>query len=187
MTIAQKVRKIIEEGAKKKSNKYEMTGFEHILTVVKFAKILAKKRKADVEVTELSALFHDYASLLENGKYVEEHEIHSAIKAEEILTKFRYPKEKIEIIKDAIYCHRGSKGREKKTVEARCLADADAMAHFNAIPSLFYLAYITYKISDIEEAKKFIRDKLSRSWNKLSPDAREIIKKEYAVAKVILE
>lgn len=186
MNIIEKVIKIIENDAKKKTNFFGIGGFEHILDVNKYAKLLANKRNADEEVVQLAALFHDYSSLLDK-KYIKEHKVHSGIKAEEILLKFHYPKEKIEIIKDAIYCHRGSKKRRKKTIEAKCLADADAMAHFVEIPDLFYLAYATYKIKNRKEAKKFVREKLGRSWGKISPDAKQLIKKEYQAAKIILK
>ena len=186
MAIVSKIKKIISENSKKRGNIYGENGLKHILDVTRFAKILAKKRGTDIELTEIAALFHDYATLLDK-KFVEEHEIYSSKFAQEILSSFNYPQEKINIIKDAIYCHRGSKNREKKTLEAKCLADADAMAHFSNIPSLFYLAYITYKAKTVEEAKKFVRGKLERSWNKLSPDAKQIILKQYDAAKIILE
>jgi len=186
MNIVQKVRKIVEGAKYQKTNIYGVTGLNHIFLVANFARILAQKRKADPEIAELAGLLHDYSCLM-NKKYVDEHEVHSGRKAKEILTKLNYPQEKIDIIIDAIYCHRGSKKRPKKTIEARCLADADAMAHFNSIPSLFYLAYVTYKIQDLKEAKKFVGEKLGRSWKKLSPDAKKIIKAQYEAAKIILK
>ncbi len=186
MNTVNEVRKIIEKDAKKKSNFFGLEGFGHILRVTKYAKILAQKRKADVEVTVLSALFHDYSCLLDK-KYVEEHEHYSSIEAQKILSKLDYPQKKIEIIKSIIYCHRGSKNRKKKTIEARCLVDADAMAHFDDLPSIFYLAYVTYKIEDKKKAKKFIREKLARSWGKISPDAKKLIQKQYQAAQIILK
>jgi len=186
MTIVEKVRKIIEKGGKKKSNFYGLEGLDHVLNVARYAKLLAIKRKADKEVTELAGLFHDYSCLLDK-KYVDKHEEHSGKFAQEILSNLNYPQEKIEIIKDAIYCHRGSKNRPKKTLEAKCLADADAMAHFSEIPGLFYLAYVTYQMSNRHDAKNFVEEKLLRSWNKLSPDAQKIIQKQYEAAKIILK
>jgi len=186
MTIVSKIKQIIIRNSKKRGNIYGENGLKHIFDVAKYAKILARKRRADVEVTEIAALLHDYASLLDK-KYVEEHEIHSSRLAQEILSRFKYPQGKINKIKDAIYCHRGSKNREKKTLEAKCLADADAMAHFSNIPSLFYLAFIPYKAKTSEEARVFVKGKLERSWGKLSSDAQRIIKKQYDAAKLILE
>lgn len=186
MNIVQKVRKIVEGTKNNKNNIYGVTGLDHVLLVAKFSKLLAQKRKANIEIAELAGLLHDY-SCLKNKRYVPEHEIHSGRFAQKILLEYNYPQEKIDIIVDAIYCHRGSKQRPKKTIEARCLADADAMAHFNAIPSLLYLAFVTYKIKKLDEAKKFVRDKLSRSWKKLSPDAKKLVKIQYEAAKVILK
>lgn len=186
MTIVEKVRKIVQKEGKKKTNFYGLEGFNHILNVAYYAKILAEKRGADIESTELAALFHDYSCLVDK-KYVEKHEEHSGKFAQKILARFNYPQRKIEIIKDAIYCHRGSKNRPKETKEAKCLADADAMAHFCEIPALFYLAYVTYKIPDRRRAKEFVKKKLARSWQKISPDAKKIIQNYYQAAEIILD
>jgi uncharacterized protein len=134
----------------------------------------------------IAAWLHDYATFV-SKEYGDNHEAKGAEYAEEILNKLKYPRDKIEIIKDAIYCHRGSKNRPKKTSVAKCLADADAMAHFLSIPSLFYLAYITYEIKDVKKARDFVRGKLSRSWQKISLDGRRMIQSQHDVAEIILE
>ncbi len=186
MKIVEKVRKIVENSTKQKSNIFNITGFIHVEKVVENAEKLAKQRNADVEMVVLAAWLHDYATFVSRD-YVEIHEEKGTEFAEEILNKLSYPKNKIEIIKDAIYSHRGSKNRPKKTLVAKCLTDADAMAHFSAIPSLFYLAYITYGIKDVNKAKDFVREKLARSWSKISPDAQKLILTEHHAVKVILE
>ena len=106
---------------------------------------MAKELKADVEVVEISALLHDYASVINYDLY-EDHHIHGASEAEKILKEFNYPLKKIEQVKDCIISHRGSKVKSKKSQEALCVADADSMAHFDSIGSLYYLAFLLQRI-----------------------------------------
>lgn len=55
---------------------------------------------------------------------------------------------------------------------------ADAVSHFDRVPSLLYLAYAERKMS-IEDGVKFVRAKLERSYNKLSDESKEIYKEKY--------
>jgi uncharacterized protein len=59
-----------------------------------------------------------------------------------------------------------------------CVADADAISHFDSVPSLLYLAYVERKM-DIEQGAQFVRKKLERSYNKLSDESKEIYKVKY--------
>lgn len=47
------------------------------------------------------------------------------------------------------------------------MADADAISHFDNVPSLLYLAYVENGMG-IEEGREFVRNKLMRSFQKLS-------------------
>jgi len=49
------------------------------LPVVKHSLKLGKQLKADLEVLELAALFHDYANLVDNKKFDKEHHRYGAI------------------------------------------------------------------------------------------------------------
>lgn len=118
----------------------EKTGYdfweEHIRYVVKNAVELAKEQGADREIVELGALLHDISMPSEYGTR-EEHHIYGAKIAEELLTKFNYPKEKIEFVKKCVLNHRVSTNSKRETIEEQCIADADAMAHFDCIPLCF--------------------------------------------------
>jgi uncharacterized protein len=145
---------------------------------------MAKKIGANEEIVEIAALLHDYASV-KDYKLYEDHHLHGAELAEQILKKFNYPEDKIEQVKHCILCHRGSKVTQKLTKEDLCVADADSMAHFDSISSLFYLAFFSHKMN-IEEANIWLKEKLERSWKKLSPEAKEIIKDKYLASKTLL-
>lgn len=111
--------------------------------------------------------------------------MHGARLAEEILKDFDYPQNKIDQVKHCIEAHRGSKMAEKLTKEALCVADADSMAHFDSVSSLFYLAFFSHKM-DIDQANDWIREKLQRSWNKFSDEAKGIVRDKYEASRLLL-
>lgn len=150
---------------------------EHIKYVVDNAINLAEKYGADVEIVELGALLHDIAMPSEYGER-EEHNIYGAEIAEELLTKLNYPKEKIECVKSCVLNHRGFKDRPRNTIEEQCVADADVIAHFDCIPSLFALAYKEMNLP-IQDGAEYVKKKLERDFNKLSAISRELLKDRY--------
>lgn len=85
---------------------------------------------------EIAAWLHDIASITDYNLY-EDHYIHGAKIAEEILTSFNYTTSKIELVKLCILNHRGSVLNQNATKEEICVADADAISHYDTILSLF--------------------------------------------------
>ena len=150
---------------------------EHIKYVVENAVRLANEYGADVEIVELGALLHDIAMPSEYGER-EQHNIYGAEIAEQLLTKLNYPKERIEQVKNCVLNHRGSKDRPRNTIEEQCVADADVIAHFDCIPSLFSLAYKEMNLS-ISDGKEYVKKKLERDYNKLSERTRKILEDRY--------
>ena len=180
------VRSIVEEACKKETNKYGYGIWSHhIVLVVKYGKLLAQRLEADSEIVEVAALLHDYAGLKEES-LTPDHHLHSAQEADKILRSLGYPEDKITAIKQCIVSHRGSINIEKQTAEAICLASADAIAHIDQIPSLFYLVFVQHQM-DINEGTTWIRAKLERSWNKLCPEGKEMIRHKYEAAKKIVQ
>lgn len=150
---------------------------EHIKYVVDNAVKLAKDYGADVEIVELGALLHDIAMPSEYGDR-EEHHIYGAEIAEELLTKLNYPKDRIEKVKKCILNHRSSRKSQRKNIEEQCVADADVIAHFDCIPSLFSLVYKEMNLS-ISDGAEYVKRKLERDYNKLSPRTKEKLKERY--------
>lgn len=183
--ISASIRNIVEEQCKSEDNifGYEIWTY-HIAIVVKYAKLLADKLGADKEIVELAALLHDYASVKDKSMY-EEHHVFGAIEAERILKDYKYDEVKIEKVKECILQHRGSVTLEKTTKEAICIASADAMAHIDQVPSLLHLAYCKKKL-DVDKGADWVFNKIQRSWNKLCPEAKEIIKEKYESSKIML-
>lgn len=157
----------------------------HIVSVVRHSIALAGDLDIDLECAILSAYLHDYASVI-NSEYYENHHIYGAQLADEILNEEGYPKEKIEIVKKCILNHRGSINKKDNSPEIICLSNADAMAHVTEVPSLLYLAY-TKKGMSVDDGRRWVLNKINRSWNKMSDEARNIIANEYAADLIILK
>lgn len=182
--MIEKIRKHVEEQCKKKTNFFTMAAYtHHFVPTVKYAKELAKRTGADKEIVEIAAWLHDIGSI--NGDY-ENHHIFGVGYAEKLLKKFNYPKEKIEKVKHCILTHRGSKKVPRETIEAECVASADAMSNFDDISAMFNLALVIHK-KNIDESREFVKKKLQRYWDKLIPEAKEIIKPKYEAVILLLE
>jgi len=161
----------------KSTNKFGMGCYYHIEAVVKNAEILAEKYNADKEIVMIAAWLHDIASITDYALY-EEHHIHGARMAHELLAELSYDESKILMVQNCIVKHRGSVYLDKNSVEELCVADADAVSHFDSIPSLLYLAYVERQMS-IEEGIEFVKGKLERSFCKLSKESKEYYKDKY--------
>lgn len=174
----------IKEELLKRCNIYkEKYGYDfwndHIKYVVKNSIELAKKYGADVEIVELGALLHDIAMPSEIGSR-EEHNIYGTQIADELLSKLNYPVDRKERVKECVLRHRGSKDLPRNTIEEQCVADADVIAHFDCIPSIFHLAFGKNDMDmSIKDGTEFVKKKLERDFSKLSARTREELKDRY--------
>jgi uncharacterized protein len=150
----------------------------HIVSVVENAVFLAKKFGADIEVVTLAAYLHDIASITDKN-FVKEHHSIGADMSSQFLKGLNYPQEKIEMVYQCILNHRGSRLKEKQTLEEVCVADADAIAHFDNLPSLFFLVFKEMGLG-IDEGTDFIKKKLERSFEKLSAESKAIFQQRYS-------
>lgn len=180
-TLIAHVRQIVEAACRANTNVFGYGIWTHHITdVARNGRRLALTFNADPEVVELAALLHDYASVKDEALY-EDHHVHGPAEAETILRRFGYPEDRIEAVKHAIEAHRGSVEVEGRSAEARCLRNADAMAHVQNVPSLLQLAYAQHGMG-VAEGAAWVRAKLARSWKKLDPDVRELVREEYEAA-----
>lgn len=178
MTITEQIKEELlkRTNSVKEEDKYDFWE-DHIKYVVKNALELADVYNADKEIVELGALLHDIAMPSKIGPR-EEHHIYGTQIAEELLTKYNYPKDRIERVKECVLRHRGSQDLPRNTLEEEIIADADVMAHFDSIPSLFSLAFKRLNL-DIKEGTNYVKEKLERDYNKLSPRTRNYLKERY--------
>lgn len=175
----QNIIEIIEREVTDRCKKYqEKTGsdeWSHIESVTYYALELAEKYGADKEIVALGALLHDINEAFEYGGH-EEHHIYSAEIAVKLLSDLNYPQDRIERVKNCVLNHRGSVLKDKNTVEEECVADADALAHFDLVPKMFLE----------EERKAWIKGKFERDYAKLSEPTKELIKEKYDILMRIL-
>ncbi len=110
----------------------------------------------------------------------EEHNVYGVQIADELLTKLNYPEDKKKRVKECVLRHRGSKSLPRNTIEEECVADADVMAHFDCIPSMFHLAFGKNDLDlSLEEGTEFVKKKLERDYNKLSDRTKLELKDRY--------
>lgn len=169
--------KIVKDACLSKDNPHNSEAWdEHILIVIKYGKILAKKLNANSLVVELACLFHDYASVLDK-KYVEEHHLYGSQFAREILTKNQFPGDIVDKTCDCIFTHRASKGLKPASLEARVVASADAIAHIKNVKSLLRYAYAT-KEKSVQDGADWVLKKVKKSYKKVMPEARYLVDKK---------
>ena len=183
--IIEYLQKEVYHRCKQPTNKFGMGCYYHIEAVVKNAEILAEKYGADKEVVIIASWLHDIASITDYSMY-EEHHVYGAKIAEDILNELNYEDEKMELVQKCVFNHRGSVNLEKLSKEELCVADADAISHFDSVPSLLYLAYVERKMN-IEEGVQFVKAKLERSYNKLSDESKFFYKEKYERVMAVLQ
>lgn len=152
----------------------------HIQQVADHARRLAPRFGADPEIAEVAALLHDYASVKDEALY-EDHHVHGPAEAAKVLSRLDVPQTKIEAVQEAIAGHRASVPVGERSAEAECLANADALAHIEQVPSLLFLAFQQHGLG-IDDGAAWVRAKLTRSWNKLRPDVQEMVRDRYEAA-----
>jgi uncharacterized protein len=174
--ILENIRQLVKNEAEEDDWKY------HIVPVVKYAKELAKILNADEDVAELAALLHDIGRLrFESG----DHDVTGVPEAEKILKELNCPSEIIDEVKHCVESHRGSKNVVPKTIIAKIIANADAMAHFDILPVFFFWRS---QDSSFEEAFKWVDEKIDRDWDKklTLPEARKLMVDKHNAIRLIL-
>ena len=148
----------------------------HLLPVIKNACMLAEKYNADKDVVEVAAIFHDYADLLDLLNR-DIHHILGAELAEGILLQDGFSQDFIDKVKKCIQNHRASVVKDKFSIEEICVADADAMSHLDNFVEL--ICWRAYLGEDIMSCNNFVKNKIQKSYNKMSKETQELMKEKY--------
>ena len=156
----------------------------HLLPVIKNAIMLADKYGADKDVVEVAAIFHDYADLLDFANR-DNHHIMGAELAEEILKRDGFENSFIEKVKRCIINHRASVVKEKFSIEEICVADADAMSHLDSVVEL--ICWRAYLGEDIMTCNNFVKNKIKKSYAKMSKQTQQLVEDKYeSIMKILL-
>lgn len=107
--------------------------FEHVMRVYKNAQKICKKEKANEKLVLSAALLHDIVSYPKSHKCSKMSSIESAKKSKQILKKYDFSEDEIEIISDAIRDHSFSQKKTPVTIEGKILQDADRLDALGAI------------------------------------------------------
>lgn len=157
----------------------------HIRVVVRYGHELSALTGADPEIVEFAALLHDFAGIRDVALETEHH-LHGADEARRLLASLAYPPERTERVAACILTHRARSGDAPGSLEARCVASADALAHLTQVPSLLRLAYDERGLG-VDESAAWVLAKLKRSYAKLMPEARPLAETPYRAALEVLK
>lgn len=185
MNIVNEIKKFVKSECKKPSSKYGYEPFSfHFKPMAEYAGKLADQLGGDKEIVLIAAWLHDIGSII-YGR--EDHHITGAKIAEEKLKELGYSDEKIELVKQCILNHRGSKHNERKSLEEKIIAEADVMSNFDNIAGIFKAAFI-YENKTQGEAKDSVRRKLERKWRQLHfENSKKIVKPKFEAAMLLLK
>jgi uncharacterized protein len=188
MNTVNKIKKFVKEECKKPDSKYGYEPFNnHFVPAIKYANELIKKfgkDNLDEEVILIAVWLHDIGSIMHGRK---DHHITGAKIAEKKLKEFKYPSEKIELIKKCILNHRGSQQNKRETIEEKIVAEADTLSNFDNLSGIFKAAFV-YEDKTQDEAKKSVREKLERKYRQLHfKESRELIKPKMEAVKLLLK
>ena len=178
------IKKQSEEFDKTQNCKIGQTWNYHLLPVIKNACMLADKYNANKDVVEVAAIFHDYADLLDFANR-ENHHILGAELAEKILIEDGFEQSFVDKVKLCINNHRASVVKEKFSIEEICVADADAMSHLDSFVEL--ICWRAYLGEDIMDCNNFVKNKIEKSYAKMSKETQKIMKNKYdSIVNVLL-
>ncbi|MCX6723865.1 MAG: HD domain-containing protein [Candidatus Staskawiczbacteria bacterium] len=158
---------------------YKLFIWRHAQRVAQYAKDFAGKMQGDKFVAEAGGLLHDVGA----AKYGKEnHHITGAQEAGPILLKCGCPLPLIGPIISAVYSHRGSQRIAFQTIEAKCVAAADAIEHFGNLEELWRVQVEDRGILEVA-VYQTLAEKLARDWDKIEPEIKAILDGEYEHAK----
>ena len=162
--------------------KEDETWKRHVESVVKNSKLYGEKLGADLEILEVSAWLHDISKIkgVDDG-----HHIKGAEEAENILKEKGYPEDKIEAVKHCVLTHSSDENYPPVSLEAKTLASADAMDYFDDFIYMTYHANLKYG-KDIDAQKEWLSSKLEKSWKKIMPEIKDMLKEKYEAIKLLL-
>jgi len=173
-----------EEFDKSQNCQVGQTWKYHLLPVIRNACMLAEKFGADKDIVEVAAIFHDYADLFDFNNR-EKHHIIGAELAGNILKEDGYKYDFIAKVKKCILNHRASVVLDKFSIEEVCVADADAISHLDSVVEL--ICWRAYLGEDIKTCNDFVKNKIKKSYAKMSLQSQELMKEKYeSILKILL-
>ncbi|MFH1211533.1 MAG: HD domain-containing protein [Candidatus Woesearchaeota archaeon] len=171
------IKEIIKKEIPEQDQKY------HVSLVVKYSKQLAAMLGEDEEIAEIAALLHDIGGYRRGW---DDHELKGAEEAGKILQELHCPEKTIEKVEHCILSHRSNGKNLPTTKLAKIIQNADALAHFDAIPWLFSYG-LEINNNNIEKAEEWLLNKLERDYkHKLDlPESKKLAEEKLKAARLI--
>ncbi len=158
---------------------------EHLLVVREYGLKLAAVLGADAEIVELAAYLHDLAAI-DDIAVIPRHHLLSADMAREVLQQHRYPPERIERVAQCIASHPAPVPIGAGTPEAVCVSHADAISQI--VRPVYWLYYVfAVRHFEFEAARTWYRQRVESNWTQLIPPARNMIERQYQLARDLLQ
>lgn len=161
------------KGTKEEYNLYE----SHVKYVYNYVKELIKNEDVDKESLLIAALLHD-VSMTNIKLDRQNHAVYGVNIAGKILNQYNYPQDKIEFIKKIILNHSSKRKNKRTTKEENILVDADCLAHFDSIDSLYSLAHNVMGLNE-EDSINFVKNKLTKDYSEVSNKAKKLVEEKY--------
>lgn len=107
--------------------------YSHCLRVLKNSMKINSVENGDAEILAAASMLHDICNYPKNHPLASQSSTLSSKKAEEILIKIEFDKNKIPAVKDAVICHSFSANKTPQTLEGKIFQDADRLDGIGAI------------------------------------------------------
>lgn len=158
----------------------------HVFVVADYATELAKRYKANPELSRIAGLLHDIANACTKWENPENEMISLNI-GRQLMAESGFNEDEIKlIIDDAVRYHSCHNGERPTSLEGKILATADAMAHFKTD---FYLFAATQFAGDmsLEKIKQWTLEKIDRDLNIkiFFEEIREEVRPDYELIKAL--
>ncbi|MBT3249330.1 MAG: HD domain-containing protein [Candidatus Pacebacteria bacterium] len=179
------IRNFIIQEIKNSSKCHPWFWDEHVAVVEKIAlKILETQAQANKEIVLLSVWFHDLGRAYGHNK---DHDVWGAEFAKKYLTEKGFEAEIVMGVYNACLSHRVTEVKPE-SVEAKILATADAMSHFE---EGFYLRIFfawSKRMSNYQEMKNKLMKKIERDYHQkiFFDESKEAIRPMYEAWKIVL-
>jgi HD superfamily phosphodiesterase len=158
---------------------------EHIQVVIEYGRRLSEIVGADEEIVTIAAYLHDISVVQDIGS-MSRHNILGADIAKELLLQNNYPLDRTELVEQTILTHSTPVKPGQGSMEEVCLSNADAMSQITNPVYWLYFAFEIRKLN-FEEGKEWLTQKVESNWKGLTDPAKEMIEKEYLLAKQLLK
>lgn len=134
----------------------------HVVVVTNNARKIAEREGADAELSQVAALLHDVADY-KMYRMAPGHEEESLQIAREVMRKFGYNQQQIDMVVDDAIRYHGCHGSERpQCKEGLVLATADALAHFQT-DYYVYTTWIFGKMQKpLDDVKNWSLQKIER-------------------------